>query len=409
MIASNYMVGCIFKSAVSSLNLKRLWQEFREDIIWPFMFTSPPSRIFLAFVVLFQALRHHSQAKLCNREDYHGPHLQYSQPGLPGSLAKPRRRSFIPVPSPRPKLTRSRSASVINFLQSANPHTIKTDALRSKEQDAFEGPGHPDLFAVEDLPEIGDDDGLEKPSTPDFEPAVRTFKIVEPLTPPPKPKPKVGVVRRGRNFLLKLLMKMVEGCIGLVSWLKKVMRWGKDSKTHPMPHPEFDPSGLKVFNGAPNSDATVPSTPLEGMKALAWELILDPSKQDSVMGDIYGLGGESKTWPWTFTGTAFMGTKLIKTMISSELPKLGIADTHGLEEKFPEGIDEFLASFTKPEEKEVIENFTKSLNSGLNFLPADHKKRVPFVAQQYREERMERAREALGKPSEAVKELGGKA
>lgn len=180
------------------------------------------SRFLTILVLVGPAFRNHPQAMLyCAR--YRPPHrIHPTQSELIGRPRKSRRlgiRSCIPLKEPRAKLTRS--ASIPRFMQTADPSKIKTDALKAKEEDEIEDPSHLNLLIDEEHAEKSQSRLHEKHSNPESAVPARTFKVLRPVAPPPKPD--IGVVRKCLEAIKRFFAKTMSNCIGFFNRISELM------------------------------------------------------------------------------------------------------------------------------------------------------------------------------------------
>lgn len=292
----------------------------------------------------------------------------------------PSREKASPFPaSPAPQRKFNRSSSIGCFIRHTKPDKIVNDALKSKKQEAIEEaePGKDDFLVIEEpRPKSQQQTPM---SNSEYEPLLRPFKTVQPASAP-KPKPKVGILNALKGGLEKFLMKLAEITISLCQGVFKMMKRKK---------PAMTPSGSdkgSAAESAPKFDV------MNDMKLLGWELILDPSRRDTVICDIARAGGTSG---WLVTAGTTHFTKILKSKLEDNIPSWVSEDLVRLSENLPGGWDEYVESLPPLKKKEVTDVSGPLFEGIANKLPASYAPYIGEVATRYKNER-------LGIPVEVV-------
>ncbi|KAG0146129.1 hypothetical protein CROQUDRAFT_715743 [Cronartium quercuum f. sp. fusiforme G11] len=125
---------------------------------------------------------------------------------------------------------------------------------------------------------------------------------------------------------------------------------------------------------------------VDDLKLLAWELLVNPTKQDSVVTDL--LHGDPLKEPgMIFNLLNGKVTPLVKSHFDSEKAKLGITDITGMAGNYPKGWKDFEKTLETLEQKKAFSDFENKLVEVLQKIPSKSRPRITQVAKKYQEER----------------------
>ncbi|EGG01693.1 uncharacterized protein MELLADRAFT_66904 [Melampsora larici-populina 98AG31] len=303
----------------------------------------------------------------------------------PTHLTGRERASSYPA-SPVPQRKFNRSTSILSFMRHTKPDKIVNDALESKKQEAIEGTGKDDFLVIEE-PRQKSQQQIPMYS-PEYEPLLRTFKTVQPVSPP-KPKPKVGILKALKGGLEKFLEKLAQLTVSFCQGFFKMMR-RKNAFLTNLRLNHIIPFSLSVSNVPSDTGAaaeTGQSSVLNDMKMLAWELILNPSKRDTVIFDIAGYKNK-KPYLSIVENKINTATETLKTKLREKIPSWVSAELAERSKNLPSGWDEYVRSLSPSKRKEVMDISEGTFKELAAQIPAYYARQVGEIAREYRNARL---------------------
>ncbi|KAH9824120.1 hypothetical protein DFH28DRAFT_1216400 [Melampsora americana] len=280
--------------------------------------------------------------------------------------------------SSRPTLRRANS--IARFIRHSDPDQIKCDQVMLEKQESIDriNSKHILHFRVPSDEEWSKDSR----SSPDRRDRGVEMKTIYPIHPSltSKPKPKVGLFGKINNLGRKIKRSMEGVASSILTFILNLFK-----KTEGASDVKTTETGLSSAEYADLENVN----PFEALKLLAWELVVNPCKQDRVVGDLFDQG-EPKNWkPYFRTLIGGPGTKRLKTIFVAQMDNLKISDPVSLAEKHPGGWDEFVQTLTSPEQQKAVEEFQIKLKQTLAKIPASKRKNIIIYAKIYRKERLE--------------------
>ncbi|KAH9821030.1 hypothetical protein DFH28DRAFT_883735 [Melampsora americana] len=300
--------------------------------------------------------------------------------------ARERSSSFSASPAPHRKF--NRSSSIGSFMRHTKPDKIVNDALESKKKEAIEETGK-DEFVLLEEPRAKSQQ--ETPmSNLEYEPLLRTFKTVQPISNP-KPKPKVGILNALKGGLEKILIKLAEITISLCQGVSKLIRRNKVVLIDLIPNHIINFPNHVVGNPATDTASAAGPAAInirDDMKILGWELILNPSKRDTVIFEIAEYGERFNRKPNKFMARFLDSiTQTLKKKLEKNIPKWVNDDING-RSKIPDGWDEYVKSLSKSKQEEITEVSEKMFEEIAEKIPTRRAHRVGQMAREYKNQRL---------------------
>ncbi|EGG11734.1 uncharacterized protein MELLADRAFT_102280 [Melampsora larici-populina 98AG31] len=313
--------------------------------------------------------------------------------------------------SSRPTLRRANS--IARFIRDSDPDQIKCDQVLLEKQESMNHKGGNDILHFR----VPSDEEWSKDSrsSPDSRDRGIEMKTIHPLHPYPtsKPKPKVGLFGKIKNLGKSIKRSLKDVGSFLLSCILNIFRKKdgasnlKTSETGIYLSGEVENDDLwryikkakRLMEMIPGNSTPLTNSleedsdlehfePFEALKLLAWELVVNPCKQDHIVGDLFGQGEPEQWNPFFKRLIGDPGTKKLKEIFVTQMDNLKVSDPTSLAEKYPGGWDEFVQTLTSPEQKEAVEEFQIKLKATLERIPESKRINIIIFAKQYRKERL---------------------